>query len=108
MLFNKKLFKSALNNEFASFKEENCVFWLSKNTFIPISFVRTKYKETVLKEVFVSFESQEEILKENLKNSVLKKVTNGEILNIGFSVVREENFVRLDCSVECEIDLADF
>ena len=107
LLFNKKLFKTVLNNEFTSFKEENCVFWLSKNTFIPVSFVKTKYKETVLKEVFVSFESQEETLKENLKNSVMKKVTGGEVLNVVFSVVREDSFVRVDCNCECLVDLAN-
>jgi hypothetical protein len=80
---------------------------LSKNTFIPVSFVKTKYRETALKEVFVPFESQEEILKENLKNKVLNKLSSKDVFEVTFSVVREDNFVRIDCSVECELDLAN-
>lgn len=107
LIFNKNLVECGLNHDFVSFKEENCVFWLSKNTFIPVSFVKTKYRETALKEVFVPFESQEEILKENLKNKVLNKLSSKDVFEVTFSVVREDNFVRIDCSVECELDLAN-
>lgn len=105
-LFNKSLYKSALNNDFASFEEENCVFWLSKNTLIPVLYIKTKYKETILKDVFVPFDEQEEILKENLKRSVMEKAFGFDVKDITFSVVREENFVRVDCSCECLVDLA--
>ena len=64
-----------------------------------------KFKETTLVEVIVPFESQEEILKLNLKNQLLRKVDLSLVKDISFSVVREDNFVRLDCSVKCEIDL---
>ena len=50
--------------------------------------------------------NKEEVLKENLKRSVLEKASGFDVMGITFSVVREENFVRVDCSCDCLVDLA--
>ena len=106
VLFKKFVVKPAKKSVFSNFKTENCVFWLSKNLFVPISFEKKIYKETCLKEAFVSFESQEEKIKQELMESVLMKAGDNKVVDFTFSIVREENFVRVDCNGESEIDLA--
>ena len=64
--------------------------------------------EVEIKEEFVSFESQEE----KIKNDLFLKLKN-ENLNIDFeqakisySVVRDGEFVRVDCYAEIEMEIA--
>ena len=48
LLFNKKLHKRIKNIEFMNYIEENCVFCVSKNNFLPISLLKTKLKISIL------------------------------------------------------------
>ncbi len=106
LLFNKKLFKKTENNKYLNYIEENCVFSLSKNTFIPISLVKTKYFEFEYKEQIVKFEFKENELKEELYTGLLNGISDkNSITNVTYSVVTENNLTRLDCFIECEIDL---
>lgn len=105
MIFNKKLFKSPKINEFSNYFEENCVFYISKNLFLPLQIIETTYSEFELKDIVVPFEEQEENLKNKLYNSIIQKANDEKITNVTYSVVRENNLIRLDCFVECEVDL---
>lgn len=106
MLFNKILSKSKKITAFSNYLEEKCVFSVSENLFIPLSFVKVKYKEIEYVEKIVPFESVEEKLKNELYNSILEKLENKDtISSVSFSVVKENNLTRLDCFIECEIDL---
>lgn len=105
VIFNKKLFKSPKINNFSNYFEENCVFYISKNLFLPMQIIETTYSEFELKDIVVPFEEQEENLKNKLYNSIIQNVGDEKISHVTYSVVRENNLVRLDCFVECEIDL---
>lgn len=104
-LFNKNLLKSKQNNTFSKYLEEKCVFCVSKNTFIPINYVKTIYEEFEYESVVVKFEELEEKLKQNLLETVKQNAIEKKITNVTYSVVQENNLTRLDCFVECEIDL---
>lgn len=104
-IFNKNLNKSLKIDSFSNFFEENCVFYVSKNLFLPLQIIETTYSEFELKDIVVTFESQEENLKNKLYNSLIQKVGDEKITNVTYSLVRENNLVRLDCFIECEIDL---
>lgn len=105
LIFNKNLNKSLQFDGFSNFFEENCVFYVSKNLFLPLQIIETTYSEFELKDIVVTFESQEENLKNKLYNSLIQKVGDEKITNVTYSLVRENNLVRLDCFIECEIDL---
>lgn len=105
MIFNKILAKKAENIAFSNYLEENCVFCVSKNCFLPISIVTTIYQEFEYENVVVRFEEMEDRLKESLLDDVKSKNNCQNITNITYSVVKENNLTRLDCFVECEIDL---
>lgn len=106
MIFNKILSKSKKNTAFSNYLEENCVFSVSKNLFLPISLVKVKYEEFEYVERKVPFEQEKERLKNELYNLVFEKVEyKDKIKTVNFSVVKEDNLTRLDCFIECEIDL---
>lgn len=108
LLFNKKLFKPSEKVNFVNYKEENCVFYISKNMFLPISFNRVTYKETSLEDIVIPFSEKEDELKLSLKNELLKKIDDSFVINnISYSVVTEENLTRLDCFVSVDLNLAD-
>ena len=107
-LFEKYIFNTNKNNDFLNYIEENCVFSVSKNTFLPIDFVKTTYKEFIYKEAKVDFLTVQDKLKEEIFNAALNKIEDrfkDKITNTTYSVVREDNLIRLDCFIECEIDL---
>lgn len=108
MIFNKIFNKSKQNDKFSNYLEEKCVFSVSKNCFFPISIVKTSYKEFEYKNVVVKFEDVEEKLKEQLYNTVKEKAEGLNISNVTYSVVKENNLTRLDCFIECEVDLVSF
>jgi similar to stage IV sporulation protein len=106
LLFNKTLYKTPKNTNFTNYFEENCVFCVSKNLFIPISLMKTKYIEFEYQERVVSFDSKENELKSELYLNILKQVQDkNSITGVTYSVVHENNLTRLDCFVECEIDI---
>ena len=105
-IFNKNLSKSSKNNKFSNFIEEECVLCVSNNLFMPICIVDKKYYEIEYKEVVVKFDEMEDKLKEQLYEDVWAKVPDvNSISNVTYSVVCENNLTRLDCFIECEIDL---
>lgn len=106
LIFGNNLSKQKKFVEFSNYFEENCVFYITKNVFLPISLKKTAYHEFELVEEKIEFEKVENELKEKLYNSVLEKLPNKDsITNVTFSAVKENNFTRLDCFVECELDL---
>ena len=108
-LFNKKLFKTSKNIDFLNYTEENCVFCVSKNTFVSVVVKKITYKEFEYKEKIKKFENVEEILKEKLYSLVLEKIdeeNKDKITTVTYSVVKENNLTRLDCFIECEINIA--
>lgn len=106
MIFDKILSKSKKNAAFSNYLEENCVFSVSKNLFLPVSLVKVKYEEFEYVEKIIPFEDEKERLQKELYNLVLEKVEyKDKIKAVNFSVVKEDNLIRLDCFVECEIDL---
>lgn len=107
-LFNKMIGKSIKINDFSNYIEEKCVFCVSKNNFVPINIVKFIYKEFEYKETKISFDEVEEELREKLYKSVFDKIdaeNREKITNVSYSIVSENNLTRLDCFIECEIDL---
>lgn len=106
LLLNKNLNKSRKYNTFTNFIEEECVFCVSNNLFVPICVIEKKYYEIEYQDVVVKFDEVENNLKEQLYNSVQKNIPDiDSISNVTYSVVTENNLTRLDCFIECEIDL---
>ena len=106
LIFKKILNKRQQNNKYTNYFEENCVFCVSKNAFIPVYLIETKYSEFEYKEKIVPFSEVENELKQKLYSDVLTKVPNEfNLTNVTYSVVSENNLTRLDCFVECEINL---
>lgn len=105
MIFNKNLAKPRQNIAFSEYLEENCAFCVSKNCFLPIYLTKTTYREFEYESVVVKFEEVENKLKANLLENVKIKMNGEEILNVTYSVFQENNLTRLDCFIECEIDL---
>ncbi len=109
MLFEKTLFKSNKNIKFSNYLEEKCVFYASKFNFLPLKIVKTKYLEFNYKDVVVKFLDVENELKQKIYLQTLSKINSehkDKITNVTYSVVTEDNLTRLDCFVECEINLA--
>lgn len=107
-ILNKTLSNSVKINEFSNYIEEKCVFCVSKNNFIPVNFVKFVYREFEYKETKIAFELMENDLKEKIYKSVFDKIdakNKDKITNVSYSIVSENNLTRLDCFVECEIDL---
>lgn len=104
-IFNKNLFKSKDNCTFSEYLEEKCVFCVSKNLLLPLQYVVLSYEEVVIEETVIPFETQEEMLKQNLYQSVIEKIDKEKITNVTYSVVKENHLTRLDVFVECEIDI---
>lgn len=107
-IFNKNLNKRGKNISFSNFVEENCVFYVSKYNFVPVKFIKTKYKEFVYKDKVIKFLEKENELKKTIYNEVYNKVDEKfkeKITNVTYSIVTENNLTRLDCFIECEIDL---
>ena len=107
-IFDKILSQKPKNINYLNFVEENCVFYVSKYNFIPVKFIKTKYREFVYKDTIIKFSEKENELKEKIYNEVMNKVDEkfkDKITNITYSVVTENNLTRLDCFIECEIDL---
>ncbi len=105
---NKTLVKMHKINDFSNYIEEKCVFCVSKNNFIPLNFIKFIYREFEYKEAIVTFDLVEEELKEKIYNIVLEKIEDNKkekITNVTYSIVTEKNLTRLDCFIECEIDL---
>lgn len=106
IFFNKKPHKTLKNVKFANYFEENCAFYVSKNTFLPISLVKTKYEEFEYHEEIIPFYDVENKLKETLYQDVVKLVPDMSLIkNVTYSIVNEKNMTRLDCFIECEMDL---
>ena len=108
MFFNKTTNKRNKNLNFSNYFEENCVFPISKNLFFPINLIKTKYIEFELVEQLVEFEKVEEELKNELYLKVLQQIDGCNedlITGVTYSVVKENNLTRLDCFIECEVDL---
>lgn len=105
-IFGKNLFKSKKNCTFSNYLEENCVFCVSKNLFIPFYYIYSSCEEVVYEEVVIPFEEQEENLKKELFKTVYENNNLNSVTNVTYSVVKENNLTRLDCFVECEIDIA--
>lgn len=108
VLFGKNLNKRKQNIKFLNFTEENCVFYVSKYNFLPLKLVKTKYREFNYKDVVIRFSEKENELKEKLYSEVFNKLDKkfkDKITNVTYSVVTENNLTRLDCFIECEINL---
>ncbi len=91
---------------FKNYKTEIIEQRVVKNLFLPIIEKKYIYKEVEIKEKLVLFEEVEEKIKNDLKEEVLKKLPVGATYeNITYSIVKENNYVRVDCFVETEIDL---
>lgn len=105
---NKMLSKSIKISEFSNYIEEKCVFCVSKNNFLPINLVKFIYREFEYKETKIPFELVEEEFKEKIYRMVYDKIDldkKDKITNVSYSIVSENNLTRLDCFVECELNL---
>lgn len=106
LIFNKNLTISRKNSKYQNFIEEYCAFSISNNLFVPVSVVEKKYCEIEYKDVIVKFDDKEKELKRDLLDIVQETIPDKEtITNVTYSVVVEGGLTRLDCFVECEIDL---
>jgi len=108
VLFGKILNKRKHNIKFSNFTEENCVFYVSKYNFLPLKLVKTTYREFNYIDVVIKFSEKENELKEKLYGEVFEKLDEkfkDKVTNVTYSVVTENNLTRLDCFIECEINL---
>lgn len=102
-LFN---LKNEEDCEFKNFKLEKQKHNIFQNLFIPIEKTKYIFREIKIEEEFVSFESVEDAIKEELKIETLAKLPElATAKNITYSVVKEGELVRIDCFVETEISL---
>ena len=100
------IYKNAENCTFQNYNLEETKEVLIKNLFIPVICKKYVYKEVVIKEKIIKFESVEENLKEKLKKETLEKLPEGAIAGkVTYSIVKENNYVRIDCFIETEISL---
>lgn len=109
-MFDKRLNKCRQINKISNFIEEKCVFYVSKYNFLPLKCVKVYYKEFVYKDIVIKFLEKEKELKEKVYNDVLNKIDErfiDKITNVTYSIISENNLTRLDCFVECEIDLVN-
>lgn len=92
--------------KFSQFTTKKCGFYLNTNFFLPIYCEETIFYEVNIKDKFVPFEDNESKIKEETYSAAFSKIPQGaEVGNTTYSVVREGNFVRVDCFIETIIDL---
>lgn len=102
---NKRVTKLKNDISFTSYFEEKCDFLIT-NTFLPIKKETIIYYETVIKEKLVLFDNVEEDIKNLAYEEAIKKLPQDvECESITYSVVREGEFVKVDCYLECEMSL---
>lgn len=105
-IFDKCLLKTQNNIYFSNYLTKKCDFYLFKNFLIPIKCVEIYYFETKLIEEIVEFETVEEKIKNELYDEVVQDVPDGvNVENCTYSVICEGDLTRVDCFVECELDL---
>ncbi len=98
--------KSKENCTFSNYLTENCDFYLNQGFGFPIKVTQTIYYETYIRNLFVPFESVEEEVKSQAYDLAYLQIdTEGEITNVTYSIVREDNIIRVDCFIEVECDL---
>lgn len=109
-LLGKSLNKRKENIKYSNYIEENCAFYVSKYNFLPLKCVKIKYREFIYKDVVIKFSEKENELKDEIYNDVLNKLDDrfkDKITRVTYSIVSENNLTRLDCFIECEIDLVN-
>lgn len=105
MVFNKYLTKSKRITEFSSYFEEKCDFFIN-NSFLPIKKQVVTYYETVVVDKFVSFSEVEEDIKKQAYSNAKEKLPSGVVEdNVTYSIVRDGNYVKVDCYLEKTMSL---
>lgn len=105
MIFNKYLTKPKKINEFSTYLEEKCDFFVN-NSFLPIIKQVITYYETEVIDKFVSFSEVEDDIKKQAYNNAKEKLPSGVVEdNVTYSIVRDGNYVKVDCYLEKTMSL---
>lgn len=103
---NKNILKQQNDISFSKYLTKKCEFYICDNYFLPIKIEEILFFEYEIKEVILDFKEFEEQIKSELYNGVMNKIPDDvEIINKSYSVVREGDYVRVDCFVEAIVDL---
>ena len=105
-IFNKNFINGDKCTIFADFLEIKCEYFINKNLLIPIVCEEITCSEYVIKDKLVPFLEVEKEIKEKAYKNALAKLENFDgVKNTTYSIVREDNYVRVDCYIETEISL---
>lgn len=103
---NKILYKMQNNITFSNYIKEKCVFYIMNNFIIPLKCEVVRYVEVENVISRVPFDVVEKKIKEELFNEAMINVCDkNSIKNISYSVVEESGVYKVDCFIECEIDI---
>ena len=104
---NKSIVKPQNNNHFSNYIVEKCDFYILDNYFLPIKCEMFRFAEVENIYEIIPFAGRESEIKNELYNDVVKSVANKDsVINVSYSVISEGSIYRIDCFVECEINLA--
>ena len=104
---NKIINKSQNINRFSNYIVEKCDFYILENLFLPLRCEIVKFIEVENIDVVVPFQEQEKSIKDELYKKVMENIPAEEnVINVSYSVTNEGTLYRIDCYVECEINLA--
>lgn len=105
-LLKKNLFKTSNKCNFSKYLVKNCGFYLMPNFFIPIYCREDIYYEIEINEKIVPFEEVEDSIKNEVYDIAAMQIPiNSQKENVTYSVVKEENYTRVDCFIEVVLDL---
>ncbi len=103
---NKNIYKTQNINSFSNYITEKCVFYPLSNYFLPIKCEVFKFYEIENIEKVIPFSSVENDIKNKLYLKVLNDIVDkNTITNVAYSVIEEGGIYKVDCFVECEIDI---
>lgn len=104
---NKILYKQQNINIFSNYIAEKCDFYILDNYFIPMKCEILRYYEVENIEIKIPFAEVENKIKNELYNEAVASVSDlNSIKNVAYSVVEEDGVYKVDCLIECEIDIS--
>ena len=104
---NKNIVKPQNINYFSKYIVEKCDFYILGNFLLPLKCEIVKYVEIENMDILVPFKNNEEQIKNELYDEAILNVFDKDsVINVSYSVTNEGLLYRVDCYVECEINLA--
>lgn len=103
---DKVIYKTLKSSKYSNYITEKCVFYILENYFIPLKCEVYRYVEIENVQKNIPFSEVENQIKKELYDEALLSIKDlNTITNVSYSVIEDNGMFKVDCFVECEINL---